>query len=141
MKATQRYLLAVVSSALISSSVSAQSGGGCLPRSAGASHVRDAIARIVSSRDTLAVRFRADNKLPAVDSSQVSLVRDSTTCARASLALARVRSDMDPNHGAWVVRVGETRFVAFNGVLSGFEHSLLLVVYDTTFVQLSTFHM
>ena len=77
----------------------------------------------------------------AVDSTQVSLVSDSTTCARASLALAHIRSDMDPNHGAWVLRVGQTRFVAFNGVLSGFEHSLLLVVYDSSFRKLSTFHM
>lgn len=136
-----KWLLAVISSALITSPVTAQSGGGCLARSTGASHVRDAIARVVSSRDTLAVRFRAEKKLPRVDSTHVSLVRDSTTCARASLALARVRSGMDPNHGAWVVRVGVTRFVAFNGVLSGSEHSLLLVVYDTSFVQLSTFHM
>lgn len=136
-----RVLLAVILSALIASPIAAQSGGGCLGSSAGVSHVRDAIANLVSSSDTLSVRYRADKNLPAVDSTQVSVVSDSTTCARASLALAQVRSDMDPNHGAWVIRVGDTRFVAFNGVLSGFEHSLLLVVYDTSFAKLSTFHM
>ena len=109
--------------------------------SAGVSQVRDAIANLLSSNDTLAVRYRGEKNLPGVPSSQVTVVRDSTTCARASLALGKIRSDMDPNHGAWVIRVGDRRFIAFNGVLRGLEHSFLFVVYDTNFTKLGSFTM
>jgi hypothetical protein len=133
--------LAALTGALAACQKSTHAGGTCLSPSTGVSHVRDAIAHLVSSDDTIAARYRADKDLPTVDSTQVSVVRDGATCARASRALARVRTDMDPKYGAWVIRVGDKRFVAFNGVLSGAEHSLLLVVYDTSFTQLSTFPM
>ena len=136
-----RLIVAVLMNALVTSPLAAQSRGACLASSPGVSQVRDAIANLVTSSDTLAVRYRAEKNLPVVKAARVTVVSDSATCARASFALARIRSDMDPHFGAWVIRVGDTRYVAFNGRLRGLENSLLLVVYDAQFARLSTLEM
>lgn len=116
----------------------APTSGPCFGSVPGLSNVSALIADLVSSTDTTAVRFRAKNYLPRVESVDVTLVTDSTICKRASAALAETRPKVDANYGAWVLRIGPTRYVAFNGKLVGPEHSLLLVVLDTSFRRLST---
>ena len=72
---------------LSSAPVVAHASGRCLTADAGIDQIRLMVAAIASSSDSGAVRFRAENGLPRVDSSAVAFVSDSTICAQASAAL------------------------------------------------------
>ena len=84
-----RLIVAVLLNPLVTSPLPAQLRGACLASSPGVSQVRDAIANLVSSGDTLAVRYRAEKNLPVVKRSGDGGERQHHVCAR----LLRARSN------------------------------------------------
>ena len=75
--------------------------------------------------------------LPAVSAGQVTFVTDSLTCDRGARAhAAAAQQDTMNPMSIYLIRVGPTRFVGFNGQRAG--EFLLYRVFDSSFVLLKT---
>jgi hypothetical protein len=115
-----------------------QATSACLQPDSVITFIQGEIVNLVTATDTAATRVRAALNVPAVAASAVELVADSTTCARAASALAEITTGGEASQGAWVFRLGPTRFIAFNFRQKA-RGSVYLVVYDENFVRVSSF--
>jgi hypothetical protein len=133
--AVRARLLLLAGGLLCATSASASAEGACLPPDSVTIMLRDAVVGLVTRNDSATIRYRNEfADLPVVRDSEVTIVSDSAICARASSALALITPNGDPNTGAWVFRVGSTRYVVFN-FLQKSARSPYLVVYDTAWVR------
>jgi len=119
-------------------SAHARVSSGCLPSDSLTTFIQTELVRLVTSTDTAAVRVRNSVNLPGLSASDVQVVSDSTVCTTLANALAAITLNGDANPGAWVFRMGPTRFVAFNG-RQNVHGSAYAYVYDDTFVRLASF--
>lgn len=136
--------LALLSAALLFATYSsARASGGtqstsCMPASAWADDVRGYIVRLSTSSDSVDQALRDSTKLPAIsDSTQISFVTDSTVCATAAVAHAQAAQQSGSPLDVYVLRVGPTRYVVFNGQTSG--EFLTYYVFDEQFTLLDSF--
>jgi hypothetical protein len=134
-RATSARFLLLAGGLLCAISASASAQGACLPSDSVTTMLRDAVVGLVTRYDPATITYRNEfADLPVVPDSEVTIVSDTAVCARASSALALITPNGDPNTGAWVFRVGSTRYVAFN-FLQKSARSPYLVVYDTAWVR------
>ena len=117
---------------------SVQAGSPCLPSDSLTTYINLALVGFVTSADTEWVRVRNAVHLPALTSADVQIVTDSTTCAAAAAALVAETPGGDASPAAWVIKLGPTRFIAFN-LRRSVAGSGYLYVYDNNWVKLSEF--
>jgi len=110
-------------------------GGSCLGSDPFVSNFKKNIVSAVTAADSAT---RNAFKLPAVSASSVSLVTTDSICALAALAFhAAIGIAGEPVGPVWVLQVGPTRYVVFDGKheIAGREHQ---VVLDANFQYLVT---
>jgi hypothetical protein len=104
----------------------------CRPTDAVAEDYRLYATGVITGSDSVSGVLRAAWNVPQVDSSQITFVLDSATCdqgARAhAIAAAQDTLNPPPVH---VLRVGPTRYIAFNLAKAG--EYLVYFVFDSTF--------
>lgn len=111
----------------------------CLAASDSATMIaRDALIDLVTSSDSETAATRTRSNLPLVTPTDVEVVTDSSLCARALTALAPLSSSkIQPLSQAFVLRVGSTRFIAFN-FRQYSAGNFWAIVYDTSFNKLAS---
>jgi hypothetical protein len=109
---------------------------GCGNPNGFAQEFRSYVVDVMTSTDSGFVAERQDWQLPSVDSSQITFVADSATCDRAAIAHAlRIGGDTASRPKVFVLGVGNTRYIVFNGGRVG--ESFLYYVFDSSFTYLS----
>lgn len=97
---------------------------------------RDAFVSLVTTADSTNAAYRARHDLPLVAPPEVETVADSTVCSRAVAALSPF-SGGSPFPEAFVLRIGSTRFIAYN-FRQRAAGNFCAIVYDTAFTKLAT---
>jgi hypothetical protein len=109
----------------------------CLATDDFANEYRDYVLEVDTGTDVESVRLREGWNIPAVQPSEIAFVSDSATCAAAAVAHAvKVQEDTVNPPSVWVLRVGTTRYIVFNGHRAG--EFLVYFVFDTAFQYLET---
>ncbi len=110
----------------------------CLPMDSSTTFIQSQLVHLTSAVDTGSIRARNSVGLPALLSSDVQFVTDSSTCASAAATLAADTPGGDAHPAAWVFRMGPARYVAYNGRQKVHGNGFLYVL-DSTFSQLASF--
>jgi hypothetical protein len=100
--------------------------------------IKSRLISLVTASDSESVRIRNSYNLPSLNANAVTLVIDATTCTKAANALAAVTPNGNPADGAYVFKMGNTRYVAFNGKQRAHQ-TTYAVVFDKNFVRLESF--
>jgi hypothetical protein len=100
--------------------------------------IKSRLISLVTATDSETMRIRNSYDLPSLTASAVTLVTDATTCTKAANALAAVTPNGDPADGAYVFKMGNSRYVAFNGKQRAHQ-TTHAVVFDKNFVRLESF--
>ncbi len=125
--------------ALTAVSSTARAQGPCLAAdTVGIPYFKSQLIVMVTASDTATVNYRNSIGLPSANANAVSLVTDATTCTKAANALASITPGGDPAPAAYVFKVGNMRFVAFNG-RQKVHGSQYAYVFDKNFVRLASF--
>lgn len=138
--ATIRHVLIAMSALGCATLSAAPSAGKCRVASGFSEGWRRDLIPIATGTDSVSVHFRSIYKLAKVDSAaQVVHVTDRTICRRAADALGALHQPPG-NHtdyplGVWVLALGPTRYVVFDGRQHA-AGSLHLVVFDQQFNQI-----
>jgi len=143
-----RLTIALVSSAILIAAVhgvahTEASGtiarGSCRVVDGYASDLRLYVVQVATGTDSASAATRAAWNIPAIaDSSQIRFVSDSTQCTRAAHAHAIAeRADTLNPPPVYLLRVGSTRYVAYNGARAG--EFLVHYVLDDQFNVLESF--
>lgn len=102
-----------------------------------ASEYRDFVVGVDTGTDSESVALRQAWNIPAVQPSEIVFISDSATCTSAARAHAvQVQGDTLNPPSVWVLRVGSTRYIVFNGSRAG--EYLLYFVFDAAFQYLET---
>jgi hypothetical protein len=91
---------------------------------------------LATATDSGALDGRATLNLPAVDSSAVQIVTDSTTCAGVAATLATLTPGGDAHPSAWVFSFGPTRYIAYN-FRQNLHGSAYIYAFDQYFTKVS----
>lgn len=131
------YRAAALILALGPATLTAQTSA-CLAGDSVTTFVHDHLIGLVSSTDTAVIRERIAMGLPSLRAADVSMVSDSTVCAIAAGRLAAITPNDDAHPAAWVIRLGATRYVAFN-LRQKVHGSAYLFVFDNEWTRIGSF--
>lgn len=110
----------------------------CMPPSGYADDFRSYIVTLATSTDSVDQAVRTSNDIPAIsDTTQIAFVTDSTVCATAAAAHAQAAQQSGAPLPVYVLRVGPTRYIVFNGQSAG--EFFTYYVFDDRFSLLSSF--
>lgn len=101
-----------------------------------ATDFRNHVSEVATGTDSASIETRTLWNIPAVADSQVAFVSDSAKCERAAHAHA-VAANLDTTNPppVFLIRVGPTRYFAFNGQRVG--EFMLYYLFDSAFVKLT----
>ena len=86
------------------------------------------------------VAFRTSYGIPLVTSSQITLVADSTVCARAGQAMDALASTMDPTSRPaatiplWVYQIGTTYYAVVDTLSSNTNDADFIYLFDSSWI-------
>lgn len=120
------------------SPASATSASQCLAPNGYAEDTRAYILEVINGTDSALSELRMNINLPPAPPTEVVFESDSTQCAAAARAHAiATETDTLTPAPVYLLRVGSTRFVVFNGFRVG--EFITAFIFDTTFRELSAF--
>src|SRR5690242_16462697 len=123
------FLLLVLHSAARAHRVHLASSVGCRAADGFANDLRSYVIDVTTGTDSLSAATRSAWNVPFIsDTIRVLFVTDTTACTRAAIAHARAqRRDALNPPPVFLLAVGSTRYVAFNGARAGefFVHYVL----------------
>ena len=140
----RRRILVLLMLSLLASgtSLSAQTYTCAPATSDDAVNVRDYMIRLVTATtDTSLVETRTAYRLPALDSSKVSIVTNAKTCGSAAVAYNKAIHGANApavSRNIVVVKIGTTRYVLIDPLERYGEYGIN-VITNSSFVVLSTF--
>lgn len=118
----------------------AQSGSMCLPPDDAAELILAGFASTVASSDSGVKSDLTGLGFLPTDSASVQFVTDSTTCARAAVALSHHTPSDSTVYPTHVIAVGPRRFIVFN-YRQKFAGSVWINVFDEEWRRLGIFRL
>ena len=111
----------------------------CLPASGLSSRVEQLLTPIARDSDSTSAELRRIYGLVHVTATQeIAYVSDSALCRTAAIALGGIEQPpVDYPVGVWVLKVGPTRYVVFDGTQygAGDRH---LIIFDSSFAAVGS---
>jgi hypothetical protein len=132
-------VLLFVNSTARAHGVHTASSVGCRAVDGFATDLRAYVIDVTTGTDSLSAATRSAWNVPSIsDTTQVVFVSDTTACTQAAIAHARAekRDTLNPP-AVYLLAVGSTRYVAFNGARAG--EFLVSYVLDAQFNVLESF--
>lgn len=107
----------------------------CMPASGFADGFRSYVVQLTMSSDSVDQALRVKAQLPAIaDTAQILFITDSAVCTQAAAAHALAEQQSGDPRPVYVLKVGRTRYVVFNGAPAG--EFLSYYIFDENFALL-----
>lgn len=109
------------------------SGAGCLPQDSLAIDLKDELVQLMGRTDAMADTLLAIEGITRVATTQIAIVVDSATCARAANAYSTSVSLPDPNRLVHAIRAG-IRYLVMDPTFRNGPHKVG-ITFDSSFTQ------